>query len=460
MGNSSITSSINLSSLGLGSGINDASIISQFVAIQEEPLAQLQTQQSNVSNASQTITQFASLMSTLQSATQALSDPTQYASYAASSSNSAVVASTTSAAVPGSHSVSVSQLAQSQITFSSPQSSSTSGLGFSGTLGITLGTSSASIAVNPSDSLATIASEISSSGLPLSASVVFDGTNYRLEVQGTNTGAANAFSFNENGFSLLSPTTNPSNTYQIAQDAKATVDGNAVTSSTNQIAGAIPGVTLALSGTTSSSGSSSPATVSVTSDPSSIESKIQAFVTAYNSVITTGHTDAGYGSLTASNALLAGDNGIEASLNQLATLVTSSVTGADANFSDLSSVGVAFNNDGTLSFNTGTFATAVSQDPTGVEKLFVTDPTSGATGIMQTISNAIDSLSTNPTSVLKSEVTAYQTRITNIQKDETAMQARIAQYQTTMQQEFDVMDATVNEERSLFGQVGGTGNFV
>jgi flagellar hook-associated protein 2 len=461
VGNSSITSSINLSSLGLGSGINDASIISQLVAIQQEPLTQLQTQVSNLTSASQTITQFASLMSTLQSATQALSDPTHYASYTASSSSSAVVASTTSSAQPGSYDVSVSRLAQSQITFSTPQSSSTAGLGFTGTLGITSGTSSASIAVQPGDSLATIASEISSSGLPLSASVVFDGTNYRIEVQGTNTGAAGAFSFNESGFSLLSPTTNPSNTYQVAQDANATVDGNAVTSATNQITGAIPGVTLALTGITpSTGGSSSPATVTIASNPSSIASNVQAFVTAYNNVVSAGHADAGYGSTAASNSILSGDNGIEASLNQLSTLVTSSVTGADANYQDLSSVGVTFNADGTLSFNSSTFEAAAAQDPSGVEKLFVTDPTTGATGIMQTISNAINTLSSGSTSFLQSEITSYQGRISNIQTNETAMQARITQYQTTMQQEFDAMDATVNEERSLFGQVGGTGSFV
>jgi flagellar hook-associated protein 2 len=307
--------------------------------------------------------------------------------------------------------------------------------------------------VNPGDSLATIASEISSSGLPLSASVVYDGSNYRLQVQGLNTGAANAFSFNESGFSLGLST--PSNTYETAQDAKATINGNAVTSPTNQISGAIPGVNLALTGTTTS-----PSTITVASSPSALETQIQAFVTAYNNVITTGHTDAGYGSTTATNSLLTGDQGIETSLNQLATLVTSTVAGADANYSDLSTAGLTFNDDGTLSFSTSTFQSAVSADPSGVEKLFVTDPTTGSNGIMGQLSTAIQSLSTNTNSVLSSETQAFTTRTTSITQDETALQARIAQYQTTMQQEFEAMDETVNEERELFTQVGGTGEFV
>jgi len=458
MSNTSITSSINLSSLGLGSGIDDSSIISQLVAIQTIPLTALQTEQTNVSSASQTITQFASLMSSLNSAAQTLSDPTQYASYAATSSSPAVVASTTTGAQAGSYDVSVSQLAQAQLTFSSPQTSSTNALGFSGTLGLTVGSSTQSITVNPGDSLATIASEISSSGLPVSASVVYTGSSYRLQVQGLNTGAANAISFNESGFSL--GLSDAANTYQAAQDAHATVDGNAITSSTNQITGAIPGVTLALTGTTGTSTSPSTATVTVASDPSTLETSIQAFVTAYNNVISAGHTDAGYGSTTATNTLLTGDQGIRTSLSQLSTLVTSSVAGTDPNYSDLSSAGVTFNSDGTLSFSSSTFQSAIAADPNSVEKLFVTDPTTGSNGIMGQISTAIQSLATNSNSVLQSETQAFQTRITSLKSDETALQARIAQYQTTMQQEFEAMDESVNEDRSLFSQVGGTGSFV
>ena len=235
---------------------------------------------------------------------------------------------------------------------------------------------------------------------------------------------------------------------------------NAITSSTNQITGAIPGVTLALTGTTGTSTSPSTATVTVASDPSTLETSIQAFVTAYNNVISAGHTDAGYGSTTATNTLLTGDQGIRTSLSQLSTLVTSSVAGTDPNYSDLSSAGVTFNSDGTLSFSSSTFQSAIAADPNSVEKLFVTDPTTGSNGIMGQISTAIQSLATNSNSVLQSETQAFQTRITSLKSDETALQARIAQYQTTMQQEFEAMDESVNEDRSLFSQVGGTGSFV
>jgi chromosome segregation ATPase len=79
---------------------------------------------------------------------------------------------------------------------------------------------------------------------------------------------------------------------------------------------------------------------------------------------------------------------------------------------------------------------------------------------MGQISNAIQSLSVNTNSVLQSETQEFQSQLTTIQANEISLQARITEYQTTMQQEFEAMDETVNEDRSLFTQVGGTGEFV
>jgi flagellar hook-associated protein 2 len=449
----SITSSINLSSLGLGSGLNDSSIISQLVAIESTPLTNLQSTATSISSASSTIASFSTALNTLQTAAKALSDPTQYNVYSAASSASQVVATAAAGSTAGNHKISVSQVAQSQTTFSDPQSASTGALGMSGTLGMTIGSSTFNVTVGATDSLADVAANITGSGAGVTASVVFDGSKYRLEVQGTQTGAASAIAFNESGFSLGLSTA--ANTYQPAQDAKANVDGIDVSSATNQISGAIPGVTLAVTAPTTSA-----ATVTVSANSTSLASKISSFVTAYNAVVTAGHTDAGYGSAAASNALLAGDPGIETSLTQLSSLVAGQVTGADSSLSTLGSVGVNLNSDGTLTLDSNALAEAVQSDPTGVEKLFVTSTSQGMTGVMGTISSTIDSLANTSGSILKGETQYLTNRTSEVSKQETAMQARIATYQTTLQAEFSAADETVNNERSLFTDVGGTGTFM
>ncbi len=444
---------ISLSSLGLGSGIDDASIISQYVAIQQAPITAIQTEQTNVTSASSTISSFSSLLSTLQTAAQSLADPTQYASTTATSSSPSVVASASSDAVQGTYSVQVTQLAQAQLTYSNPQSSSSNALGISGTLGITVGGQTVNVPIGSGDSLATIASNISSSGAPVTASVVFDGTNYRLQVQGNATGSANAVSFNESGFSLGLSTSG--NTYQPAQNAVATVNNIQVTSSTNQISGAIPGVTLAATSTMSS-----PGTVTVASDPSAIATSVSAFVTAYNNVVTAGHTDAGFGSTAATNSLLTGDQAIGASLNQLSSLIASNVPGTDSNFQNLASVGVTLNNDGTLSLDQSTLTSAIQSDPSGVQSLFVTSAATGSTGIMGTIGNTITSLTTGPSSVIQAEINAFTTKNTELTASIQSMQARITIYQTQLENEFTTMEETVQTDKTAFTNLGGTGTFV
>ena len=75
-----------------------------------------------------------------------------------------------------------------------------------------------------------------------------------------------------------------------AQDAYLTVDGISITSSSNTVTDAVPGVTLSLiaaNGTYSSSTVSGTAgSIRLTTDTSLAKTKIKAFVTAYNDAMT------------------------------------------------------------------------------------------------------------------------------------------------------------------------------
>ena len=447
-----MSNAVNLASLGLGSGLNDAQLITSLVSVMQAPLTSMQTTQSLEQSASSTISGFSATLSGLQSAADALSDATQYASYTATSSSSAVVANASSSATPGTYSVQVQQLAQTQVTYSNPQSSSTAALGMSGTLGITIGGNTVNVPISSGDSLASIATNIASSGAGVSASVAFDGSQYRLQIQGLSSGAANAISFTETGVSFGLP--DAANTYQPAQDAKATINNIPVTSSSNQLSGAIPGVTLALTSTMATAG-----TVTVASNTSTIATKISSFVTAYNAMVTAGHTDTGYGATPATNALLEGNSAIKSALSQVSSLIVSNVPGADASYPNLASVGVTFNNDGSLSLNQATLNSALQADPSGVEKLFVTDPSNGSTGVMGTLNTAINSLVAT-SGGLYSETKVFNGQVQTEIKNEAALAARVTQYQNQLEAEFTTMEQNVQNDKSLFSALGGTGTFV
>jgi uncharacterized protein YlxW (UPF0749 family) len=79
---------------------------------------------------------------------------------------------------------------------------------------------------------------------------------------------------------------------------------------------------------------------------------------------------------------------------------------------------------------------------------------------MSTLSTMVTSQATNKGSALQSEISMYQTRNTSLATQVTSMQARVATYQTQLQTEFSNMDQTVNTERSLYQEVGGSGTFM
>ncbi|MGA7124211.1 MAG: flagellar filament capping protein FliD [Polyangiaceae bacterium] len=445
-----MSNAINLASLGLG-GIDTTSLVSTLVSIEEQPMNQLTTQQQNIQSAQTTISSFSSAMSALSNAAQTLSDPSSFTAMSATSSDSSLVATASGTAPAGQWSVSVSSIAQEQRTLSSGFASNTTALGLSGNLGISIGGGATqTVSISPTDTLSDISNEIASSGLRLQSSLVYDGSNYHLLVSGLDTGKDNAITFDESGLAG-SPSLGlsvASNTIQQAQDANLTVGGIPVTSATNQIANAIPGVTLAVTQPTTS-----PATIQVNADTTTMEQNVQAFVTAYNAVVSAGHTASGYGTQAASNPVLQGDQAIRSSLNQLGSLVGEAVPGASGAYNTLGSVGISLNTDGTLSLDTTALSSALAADPASVQRLFVTDQSNGSQGVMGAINSMVEQMTTGSSSPIQAELSGFSSRNTDLSNQITDMQQQATTYQTQLQNTFAQMNATLATYKTMAAQL-------
>ncbi len=443
-----MTNSINLAALGFG-GIDTSAMVSGLVTAESAPMNALQTQETNVEAASTAISSFSSTLGTLSRAALALADPSTFEAMKVTSSDASIVGSSSGSPAAGQWTVSVSSVAQAQRTLGNGAASSTTALGLSGTLDITSGSGQPTpITISSTDSLTDIADEISSAGLPVQASLQYDGSSYHLLVSGNDTGSANSISFDESGLASSSGyslgLSTPSNTIQKAANANLTVGGIAVTSATNLVADAIPGVTLAVTQPTTT-----PATVTIAPDASSAETEVQSFVTAYNAMVTSGHTTAGYGTTAASNSLLQGDVGVESSLSQMSQLVAEQIPGATGSYTSLADVGVTLGSDGTLSFDTSTFAAALQNDPTSVQSLFCQDSTTGTTGVMSQMASAIVSL-TDPTSgVLPAETRGFASQVKTMSANITADQAQITAYTTQIQNEFTRMNTMLEQYKQM-----------
>ena len=118
-----------------------------------------------------------------------------------SSTNTAAATITTQVgAAVGSHSLSVTQLAQAQEVVSASQSSGTTALGLSGSFTL----NGKTIQINSGDALQDVAAKINAAGTGATANVVTVGTNdYRLTLTSTQTGVANSLAASDTGGTVL-----------------------------------------------------------------------------------------------------------------------------------------------------------------------------------------------------------------------------------------------------------------
>ena len=175
-----------ISSIGIGSGLDVNSIVSQMVALEKRPLNQLQVQASSIQTRLSTYSQLKSLMSTLGDAAAKLTRDGSWNGMAITSSNSESVSATvTGIASATTMGISVQQLARAQSVASSPVPKDSAVGG--GTLTIQLGSwlhttpppqftpgadSPLSVSVGATDSLSTIAAKINEANAGVTATVM------------------------------------------------------------------------------------------------------------------------------------------------------------------------------------------------------------------------------------------------------------------------------------------------
>src|SRR3974390_2451711 len=118
-----------ISALGVGSGLDANSIVSQLMAVEQQPLTLLDQQEASYQAELTSLGTVKGALSSVQAAAQSLASLSA-AAYSASSSDSSVLpAAAASGAVPGSYAVAVSDLAQPQKLIAAAQQSMTAAIG-------------------------------------------------------------------------------------------------------------------------------------------------------------------------------------------------------------------------------------------------------------------------------------------------------------------------------------------
>lgn len=443
---------------GLVSGLDTSSIIQQLMEVQQQPLTNLQNEEAQDEAQLTTYGNLQSTLSDLQTATEALTDSSNYMTYSASSSDDSVVTATTGdGAVAGTHQINVQQLAQNQKLLSTAFSP-TEAVG-AGTLELQVGSGAVTdITVSSTDTIQDVANAINSANAGVNANVIFDGTNDYLSLESADTGvdntiqtsviesgtsAGDAANTDMTGLSRLvyqtSGTQNLTQT-QAAQDSIISVDGvSSIQNDSNTISDAISGVTLNLQGVSSSSSSNTDVTVAA--DTASGESAIQKFVTAYNNYVSFLSQNDSYDSSTGTAGSLLGDSTTLQINNQIQGVVDDMMSGNTGGL-NLSDLGITIDQNGDMNLDTSTLSSALASNPQSVMQFFEGDGDTSqgfATELSTTLSGILDS----STGLLTARTQGIQSSITSLKSEISDMQTRLQQVQTDYESQFNAMEITL-----------------
>lgn len=383
---------------GIGSNLDVASLVQQLMKAESAPLAKLATKEAAAQVKISALGSFRGALSGFQGALKALTDPSSF-TVMKSGIGDATVASVSASdkAGEGSYSLEVTNLAKSQKLSTGTFSSLTEPVG-SGTITIQYGTydstansfsvngerGSQSITIDGAHtSLAGVRDAINEAKVGVTASIINDGSGYRLVMSAKDTGAANSVRLSvtdddgdpndASGLSRLAydPTASAGtgkNMSQLmaAEDATMIIDGLTVKSSSNTVSNVIDGVTLSLLKTNAGS----PTKVTVSEDTSGVSKAIDSFVKAYNDLNKTIKDLTAYNPETKQAAALQGDAGLRSIASDIRNGLSDFASGNVGSYKGLAQIGLTFDRSGNLKLDSGKLSAALADDPTGVQALF------------------------------------------------------------------------------------------
>ncbi|OUS10624.1 hypothetical protein A9Q90_00660 [Gammaproteobacteria bacterium 54_18_T64] len=386
-----------ISSLGIGSGLDLGSLVGQLVAAERAPAEnRLARQEAGFQADLSAFGSLQSVLSSFQSALEGVQDLSTYTKRNSSASDSSVLTvSSGETAAAGHYDVSVSALSKAHSLATSTVYTSTTDVVGEGVITFRFGTTdytsptpgpesydsfsvnadkpAASVTIDSTNNtLAGVRDAINAAKAGVNASIVNDGTGFRLLLASADTGAANSLEVavtesGPAGLSALEFSATATNLNQTvaAQDAAFTVNGLAVTSATNQVSSVIEGVELTLLKITEGT----PVGIDVSRDRDAIKAAINGFIGAYNSYIDTANSLSSYDPDTREAGLLIGDAGLRGITAALRSEINNAVTGA-GRFSTLASVGITTDTDGKLQLDSDDLDAVLDDDFSAVSELF------------------------------------------------------------------------------------------
>jgi flagellar hook-associated protein 2 len=233
---------------------------------------------------------------------------------------------------------------------------------------------------------------------------------------------------------------------QMAADATATINGIAITSASNTLTDVVDGLTLNLLKPTTGD-----VDVTVALDTETVKTKINDFVTAFNDLANFMRTQMAYNAETKVGGPLQGDSSAVGLLRKMRGAINVAST-ASSEWSNLSDIGIAMKSDGTLALDTAALNKGLANLPE-LKKFFgASGADTESTGFMRRFKDMADA-ALGSEGTFQNRDDALKAAQRRNSRSQESLEARLAQTEARMRQQFTALDATMSKLNGLSGYV-------
>ena len=275
-----------------------------------------------------------------------------------------------------------------------------------------------------------------SSGQKLVLDSGFSGDNATFKIEGTA---------GMTGFNYDSSATGSAGAWTVsqkAQSAEIKVDGESIKSDTNEFDNAISGLTITANKVSAKddTGATQTNSVAITADNDKVTEKMQNFVNAYNTLMSTmdslyKHNTYTDGENNYDGGELAGDNMLRSLQNQLQNMMSS--MGNGANGMNIYSMGFELESDGTISLDSADFKEGLTDNFNALVNMLTGDD-----GLLTRFNDTVEEY-TKSAGILDKRSETLNLEVDRYEEEENENALYLEEYEENLRQRYAKLDTTI-----------------
>ncbi|MBM7072211.1 flagellar filament capping protein FliD [Shewanella sp. 202IG2-18] len=433
---------------GQGTGLDIGGIVSSLVGAERAPKdARLNQSEARFTAEISAIGSLKSAITTFTDALEKLEDPETFLGNKVTLPNSDYfTAKADEDAVAGSYDITIDQLARSQKVGTTNVADITAPVG-EGSLTFEVDGESFDIQVGADDSLQDVMKAINADddNVGVTAAIINSDGGAKLVLTSNKTGTDNnvTVSASDSGGGTGLSDTFDMTELQAAENAIIQVDGLQITSQSNEVEGAITGITLDLK----KADVDESITIKVEPDKEKAKKEVEEFVEAYNSLMSTIDGLTSFNADTNQSSIFQGDSMVRGIESQLRSSISSGFSTEDGELR-LAEFGISTTRDGTLEIDDDKLDDALDNNLSDMSDFFAAEDT----GFVADITAKME-VYTQTGGILDSRDESVDRQVSRIQDDRDALNLRMVSYEQRLTKQYNAMDAAVAELNGQLGQI-------